>query len=228
MVEKFHGPVTVRSALANSYNVPAVKALDFVGIYDDPDTPVEEGLISFAHRLGITSLNRSDYGLSLTLGGGEISLMELTSAYGVFANEGRMMPAVAISKIVDHTGHVVYEYELPVGDQVVRVEHAYLISSILSDKTARIPMFGTNPVINLDFTAAVKTGTTNDFRDNWTVGYTPDLVVGAWVGNTDYTPMQNTTGLTGAGPIWAEFMTYAVNALTGDNPSAFERALSIG
>jgi len=225
--ERFHGPVTVRSALANSYNVPAVKALDFVGIYDDPDTPVEEGLISFAHRLGITSLNRSDYGLSLTLGGGEISLMELTSAYGVFANEGRMMPAVAISKIVDHTGHVVYEYELPVGDQVVRVEHAYLISSILSDKTARIPMFGTNPVINLDFTAAVKTGTTNDFRDNWTVGYTPDLVVGAWVGNTDYTPMQNTTGLTGAGPIWAEFMTYAVNALTGDNPSAFERPAGV-
>jgi penicillin-binding protein 1C len=225
--EKFHGPVTVRSALANSYNVPAVKTLDFVGIYDDPDTPVEEGLIAFAHRLGITSLNRNDYGLSLTLGGGEVSLLELTSAYGVFANEGRMMPAVAITKIVDHTGHVVYEYEPPVGDQVVRVEHAYLISSILSDTTARIPMFGTNPVINLDFTAAVKTGTTNDFRDNWTVGYTPDLVVGAWVGNTDYTPMQNTTGLTGAGPIWAEFMTYAVNALTGNNPSAFERPAGV-
>jgi membrane peptidoglycan carboxypeptidase len=153
--------------------------------------------------------------------------MELTSAYAVFANEGRMMPSVAITKIVDHTGNLVYEYEPPAGDQVVRAEHAYLISSILSDTTARIPMFGTNPVINLAFQAAVKTGTTNDFRDNWTMGYTPDLVVGAWVGNTDYTPMQNTTGLSGAGPIWAEFMTFAVNALTGDNPSSFARPTGI-
>ncbi len=225
--EKFHGPVTVRSALANSYNVPAVKALDFVGIYDDPETTAEEGLIAFARRLGITSLERGDYGLSLTLGGGEVSLMELTSAYAVFANDGRKMPAVAITKIVDHTGHIVYEYVPPAGDQVVRSEHAYLISSILSDTTARIPMFGTNPVINLDFTAAVKTGTTNDFRDNWTMGYTPDLVVGAWVGNTDYTPMENTTGLSGAGPIWAEFMTYAVTAMTGSAPSPFIRPTGI-
>jgi len=182
---KFHGPVTLRSALANSYNIPAVKALEFVEIYDDPETPGEEGLIALARRFGITSLTRSDYGLSLTLGGGEISLLEMTSAYAVFANEGRRIPAVGISKIVDRTGNIVYEYEPPVGDQVIRAEHAYLISSILSDKSARIPMFGTNPVINLDFTAAVKTGTTNDFRDNWTVGYTPDLVVGVWVGNTD-------------------------------------------
>jgi len=225
--EKFHGPVTVRSALANSYNLPAVKALEYVGIYDDPDTPAEEGLIAFARRLGITSLKRSDYGLSLTLGGGEVSLLELTSAYAVFANEGRKVPSVAIAKIVDHTGHIVYEYEPPIGEQVVRVEHAYLISSILSDTSARIPMFGTNPVINLDFISAVKTGTTNDFRDNWTVGYTSDLVVGAWVGNTDYTPMENTTGLSGAGPIWADFMTYAVNALTGGKPSSFVRPTGV-
>ena len=220
---KFHGPVTVRSALANSYNIPAVKALEFVGIYNDPKTPIEDGLISFARRLGITTLTRNDYGLSLTLGGGEVSLMELSSAFGVFANDGRRLPTVAISKIVDHSGSIVYEYEPPPGDQVVRVEHAFLISSILSDTNARIPMFGTNPVINLPFTVAVKTGTTNDFRDNWTVGYTPDLVVGVWVGNTDYTPMINTTGLTGAGPIWAQFMTYGINALTGGNPSPFVR-----
>jgi len=220
---KFHGPVTVRSALANSYNIPAVKALEYVGIYDNPDTGVEEGLIAFAQRLGITSLTRNDYGLSLTLGGGEVSLKEMASAFGTFANEGRKMPAVAITKIVDHTGNVIYEYEPPAGEQVVRVEHAYLISSILSDKNARIPMFGTNPVINLSFPAAVKTGTTNDFRDNWTVGYTPDLVVGAWVGNTDYTPMSNTTGLSGAGPIWAEFMTYGISQLTGNRPSPFVR-----
>lgn len=220
---RFHGPVTVRSALANSYNIPAVKTLEFVGIYNDPETPIEDGLINFARRLGITSLTRPDYGLSLTLGGGEVSLLELTSAFATFANEGRMMPMVAISKIVDHAGNVIYEYEPPVGSQVVRVEHAYLISDILADKNARIPMFGTNPVINLPFSAAVKTGTTNDFRDNWTIGYTPDLVVGAWVGNADYTPMVNTSGLTGAGPIWAQFMTFAINDLMGGTPSPFVR-----
>jgi penicillin-binding protein 1C len=220
---KFHGPVTVRSALANSYNIPAVKALQFVGIYDNPDTQAEDGLISFARRLGVTSLTRSDYGPSLTLGGGEISLMEMTSAFSIFANEGRRLPPVAIMKIVDHSGNIIFEYEPPVGDQLVRVEHAYLISSILSDTNARIPMFGTNPVINLAFPAAVKTGTTNDFRDNWTIGYTPDLVVGVWVGNTDYSPMSNTTGLTGAGPIWADFMTLAINRLKGGTPSPFIR-----
>jgi hypothetical protein len=209
--------------LANSYNIPAVKTLEFVGIYNDPETPIEDGLINFARRLGITSLTRPDYGLSLTLGGGEVSLLELTSAFATFANEGRMMPMVAISKIVDHAGNVIYEYEPPVGSQVVRVEHAYLISDILADKNTRIPMFGTNPVINLPFPAAVKTGTTNDFRDNWTIGYTPDLVVGAWVGNADYTPMVNTSGLTGAGPIWAQFMTFAINDLMGGTPSPFVR-----
>jgi penicillin-binding protein 1C len=225
---KFHGPVTVRSALANSYNIPAVKALEFVGIYDDPDTPVEEGLIPFAQRLGITSLTENDYyGLALTLGGGEISLKELTAAYAIFANQGRKLPSVAITKITDHSGNVVFEYEPPAGDQVVRAEHAYLISSILSDKSARVPMFGTNPVISLAFPAAVKTGTTNDFRDNWTVGYTPDLVVGAWVGNTDYTPMINTTGLTGAGPIWAEFMNYAINEIVDGKPTAFQRPAGV-
>jgi len=224
---KFHGPVSLRSALANSYNIPAVKALEFVGVYDDPDTPAEDGLISFAQRLGVTSLTRSDYGLALTLGGGEISLKELTGAYATFANQGRRMPSIAITKIVDHSGNIVYEYEPPTGDQVVRAEHAYLISSILSDKSARVPMFGTNPVINLDFQAAVKTGTTNDFRDNWTVGYTPDLVVGTWVGNTDYTPMVNTTGLTGAGPIWAEFMTYAIGEIKDGNPTPFSRPAGV-
>jgi len=224
---KFHGPVSLRSALANSYNIPAVKALEFVGVYDDPDTPAEDGLIAFAQRLGITSLTRNDYGLALTLGGGEISLKELTGAYATFANMGRRIPSVAITKIVDHTGNIVYEYETPPGDQVVRAEHAYLISSILSDKSARVPMFGTNPVINLDFQAAVKTGTTNDFRDNWTVGYTPDLVVGIWVGNTDYTPMVNTTGLTGAGPIWAEFMTYAIGEIKDGNPTPFSRPAGV-
>lgn len=224
---RFHGPTTVRTALANSYNIPAVKALQFVGIYDDPLTPQADGLINFAQRLGITTLTRTDYGLSLTLGGGDVTLMELTSAYGVFANSGRKVPPVAITRITDYTGKVLYEYKAPAGEQVIRPEHAYLISSILSDNDARSPMFGTNSVLNLPFQAAVKTGTTNDYRDNWTVGYTPDAVVGVWVGNADYTPMQNTTGLTGAAPIWSQVMQAAEQGLTGGNPTAFVRPAGV-
>ncbi len=220
---KFHGPVTVRTALSNSFNIPAVKTLQFVGIYDDPATPEKEGMIAMAQRLGITSLTRDDYGLALTLGGGEASLLEMTGAYAVIANNGKRIPPVAILKITDHTGKVVYEYQPPAGEQVIRPEHAYLMTSILSDTVARQPMFGTHPVINLSFPAAAKTGTTNDFRDNWTMGYTPDLAVGVWVGNADYTPMQNTTGLTGAAPIWAAFMEEAAQKLSGGHPSPFVR-----
>lgn len=218
---RFHGPVTVRTALANSYNVPAVKTLQFVGIYDDPQTPLPEGMIAFARRLGITSLTRSDYGLALTLGGGEVSLLEMTGAFAVFANGGRRVPPVAILKIVDYQGNLVYEYQPPAGEQVVRPEHAFLISSILSDNEARAPMFGRNSVLALPFPAAAKTGTTDDFRDNWTLGYTPDLAVGVWVGNADYMPMINTTGLTGAAPIWSQFMQYAVPQITGGRPTPF-------
>jgi penicillin-binding protein 1C len=200
--ERFHGPVLVRTALANSYNVAAVKVLDFVGIYDDPTTPQEEGLIAFAQRMGITTLTRNDYGLSLTLGGGDVTLLELTGAYAIFANGGLRIPPVAITKIVDHSGEIVYEYQPPSGDQVVRPEHAFLITSILSDNAARTPAFGPNSLLNLPFPAAAKTGTTNDYRDNWTLGFTPDIAVGVWVGNADYTPMKNTSGLTGAAPIW--------------------------
>ena len=224
---RFHGPVSVRSALANSYNIPAVKALEYVGIYDDPATAQKEGLISLAERLGIRSLTRNDYGLALTLGGGEVTLLEMTGAFSVFANNGLQVPPVTITKIVDYQGKLVYQYEPPAGEQVIRPEHAYLLSSILSDNQARAPMFGTNSVLALPFLAAAKTGTTNDYRDNWTVGYTPDLAVGVWVGNADYTPMQNTTGLTGAAPIWANFMQFAVPQLTGGSATAFQRPAGI-
>jgi penicillin-binding protein 1C len=224
---RFHGPVTVRTALANSYNVPAVKTLDFVGIYDDPATEVEEGLIAFARRMGISTLTRNDYGLSLTLGGGEVTLLELTGAYATMANGGRQVPPVAITHIEDFQGNLVFEYQQPPGEQVIRPEHAYLVSSILSDAYARIAAFGTNPVINLPFKAAAKTGTTNDFRDNWTLGFTPDLAVGVWVGNADYTPMRDTSGLTGAAPIWADFMQEGIEILTGGNPSGFPRPAGI-
>jgi len=218
---KAHGPLSVRVALSNSFNIPAVKALQFIGLYNPG------GLVPFARKMGITTLTRQDYGLALTLGGGDVTPLELTSAYGVFANGGRRVPSYAISKITDYTGHTVFEYKVPAGEQVIRPEHAYLISSILSDTAARVPMFGTNPIINLPFPAAVKTGTTNDFHDNWTMGYTPDLAVGVWVGNADYTPMVNTTGLTGAAPIWADFMKFAIQTLTGGKSTPFNRPAGI-
>jgi len=225
--DRFHGPVTVRYALANSYNIPAVKALQFSGIYDNPDIQGQDGLIGVARRLGITSFTRSDYGLALTLGGGEVSLLEMTGAYAVLANGGLRVPTVPILRIIDRNGEVVYEYETPAGEQVVRAEHAFLISSILSDNTARTPAFGPNSLLNLPFTAAAKTGTTNDFRDNWTIGYTPDIAVGVWIGNPDYTPMVNTSGLTGAAPIWSEFMQVAVQKMTGNNPRPFFKPAGI-
>ncbi len=225
--DRFHGPVTVRSALANSYNVPAVKTLYFVGIYDNPQTPNEDGLIALARRMGITTLTRNDYGLSLTLGGGEVTLLELTGAYSIFANTGRRVPPVGITRIVDFNGQVIFDYSPPAGDQVIRPEHAYLITSILSDNEARTPAFGPNSILNLPFQAAVKTGTTNDFRDNWTLGYVPELAVGVWIGNADYSPMQNVSGVTGAAPVWAEFMQAAIDRLATGRPSPFTRPAGI-
>lgn len=220
---KFHGGMTVRTALANSFNIPAVKTLEFVGIYDDPNTPEKEGMIGMAERLGITSFTRNDYGLSLTLGGGDVSLIDLTSAYSVFANGGQRLPPVAILKITNFAGDVIYEYKPQAAEQVIRAEHAYLISSILSDNEARSWMFGRNSPLNLSFPVAAKTGTTNDIRDNWTLGYTSDLVTGVWIGNADYTPMLNTSGLSGAAPIWSQFMEFAVPYLTNGAPTPFIR-----
>ncbi len=227
---KFHGPVTVRTALSNSFNVPAVKALEFVGVFDNPNTPEKDGMIAMAERLGITSLTSNQYGLALTLGGGEVSLLDMTSAFSVFANGGKKVPPVAILKIVDFEGNVIYEYQPPQGEQVIRAEHAFLISSILSDNEARSWMFGRNSVLNLPFQAAAKTGTAGDPRgadavnvyDNWTLGYTPDLAVGTWVGNADYTPMIGTSGTTGAAPVWSQFMTFAVPKVAPNNaPTPF-------
>lgn len=223
----FHGPVTVRTALANSYNVPAVKTLQFVGVYNNPATPREDGLVPMARRLGISTLTRPDYGLSLTLGGGEVTLLELSGAYSVVANRGVRLPLVAITRITDFEGKLMFEQRSEPGEQVIRAEHAYLITSILSDNRARTPAFGPNSVLNLPFPAAVKTGTTNDFRDNWTIGFTPDLVVGVWVGNPDYTPMVNTTGLSGAAPIWSAVMQSAIQKLTGGAPAPFTPPVGI-
>jgi len=205
---QFHGRVTARTALANSYNIPAVKTLQFVGI---------PAMLDLARRMGITTFkDPSQYGLSLTLGGGEVKLLELTAAYGVFATGGLRIAPVSMLKVTDSQGHVLDQWAGPRPERVVDAAHTYLITSILSDNAARTPAFGAHSALELSRPAAVKTGTTDDFRDNWTVGYTSQLVVGVWVGNADNSAMRGTTGLTGAAPIWHDFMEVALKPLPID------------
>ena len=203
---QFHGPVLVREALASSLNIPAVKALQYVSIYDDPLTGPSDGFVAFAQRMHISSLNKVGYGLSLALGGGEVTLLELANAFAVFADNGRYIPSRAILRIKDHQGKTIFESKEPQSEKVMNEEYAYQISSILSDDNARRLGFGTGSILNLSFPAAVKTGTTNDYRDNWTVGYNNKIVVGVWVGNADNSPMTGSTGITGAAPVWHEIM----------------------
>jgi 1A family penicillin-binding protein len=201
---KFHGPVLVRSALGNSFNIPAIKTLEFVGL---------PALKEMAARLGITTLTRNDYGLSLTLGGGEVTLLEMTGAYQAMADGGLRVPPVAILRVTDSLGRVIDEYHPPPGVQVLRPEHAYLMTNILADNGARAQTFSSNNVLKLSRPAAVKTGTTNDYRDNWTIGYTPDIVVGVWVGNANNTKMKNVSGVDGAGPIWHNVVERALQGV---------------
>ena len=196
-----HGWVTVRSALANSYNIPAVKALQHAGLGAFRDV---------ASRLGITTLTRPDYGLSLTLGGGEVTLLQMTGAYAAFANGGVRVPAVAILHVKGADGEVLKEYTPPAGEPAMSAQNAYLMTSILSDNVARTPAFGPVSPLRLSRPAAAKTGTTNDYRDNWTVGYTPELSVGVWVGNNDNSAMRDVSGISGAAPIWHDFMEGAL------------------
>jgi membrane peptidoglycan carboxypeptidase len=212
-----HGWVTVREALGNSYNIPAVKALQFAGVQNVIDT---------AHDLGIKGLNRglSWYGLSLTLGGGEVTLLDMTNAYSTFANGGMEVDANPILKIEDPQGRIIEcngTYKDGAGDctpikqrqygdgkgQVLDPRYAYMISSILSDNRARTAAFGPNSPLKVGFPAAVKTGTTNDNRDSWTLGYTPNLAVGVWVGNSNNAQMYQVTGAIGAAVVWHNMMT---------------------
>ena len=172
------GPISVREALAGSRNIPAVATLNEVGL---------PSLLEVARRLGIQSLTRQDYGLSLTLGGGEVTLLEMTDAYAAFANQGYRVEPRSILYITDQTGQVVVPASEPALTRVMDPRHAYWISDILSDNQARTRAFGADSYLKLSFPAAVKTGTTNDYRDGWTIGYTPDLVTGVWVGNNDNT-----------------------------------------
>jgi len=207
-----HGPVSVRMALGSSLNIPAVKTLQAVGI---------ENTIDLAHRLGITSLSDAgQYDLSLVLGGGQVSLLELSTAYAALADNGNYTGNTSILDIHDADGNLLYKPDSKSPLQILDPRVAWLISDILSDDYARLTGFGLDSTLKLDRTAAVKTGTTTNFHDNWTIGYTSDLLVGIWVGNSGYEAMHNVTGLTGAAPIWHEVMR---GLLQGRPDHPFER-----
>ena len=198
---RFSGPVTIKQALARSLNVPAVKMLYLAGIQDSIQT---------ARDMGITTLNdERKYGLSLVLGTGEVKLLEMTSAYGVFANDGIRNQLTSILKIEDAHGNIIKKFDSD-PKQVLNTETARNITDILSDKKARILTFGSlgNKFLTLGKRpVAVKTGTTNDYKDGWTIGYTPSLVAGVWAGNNRGEKMLNAGGITVAAPIWNDFMS---------------------
>jgi membrane carboxypeptidase/penicillin-binding protein len=219
--------VTVRQALAMSLNTPAVLALQHVGL---------PTLLDTVHRMGITSLTRNDYGLALTLGGGEVRLIDEVFAYSAFANGGvlvgqqrprsqvrtgmRELDPVVVLKVETAGGKVLEQFPGPQRRQVAPAPYVYLINHILSDNVARTPVFGpNNPLVLPGRPAAAKTGTTDSNRDTWTMGYTPDLVTGVWVGNTDYSAMTaDAFGSSNAAPIWNAFMRAA---LADTPPSEF-------
>lgn len=200
--QRFHGPVSAREALACSYNIPAVHVLQMVGV---------EQMVGLANDLGMTSFGAGErYGLALTLGGGEVRLLELTAAYAAFANGGYRVEPRLVLAVSDATGELRYQSRAERGPQVLDPRVAYLITDILSDNMARAPAFGPYSVLRLSRPAAAKTGTSSDWRDNWTLGYTPQLVTGVWAGNADGRSMVRVSGIDGAGPIWHDFMEAAL------------------
>jgi 1A family penicillin-binding protein len=216
--QKFRGPVSVRRALGASLNVPAVKALEFVGM---------DAMLQTVHRMGINGLrDPARYGLSVTLGGGEVTLLDLTFAYAPFANNGlqsglplaeadrtpssRQFEPVAILEIRRADGALLYQQQPAEPKPVIDPGLAYLITDILADDEARAETFGANSPLKLSRPAAAKTGTTDNFHDSWVIGYTPDLVAGVWVGNSDGSPMRDIVSAAGAGRIWHTFMEAAL------------------
>ena len=212
----YHGPVAFRDALAQSLNIPAIRVMDQVGVANALRT---------AHRMGINGLDRglNYYGLSLVLGGGEVTLLDHTYAYSVLANGGvmagdpvlpqarrtgfRNLNPAAILQIRNSAGDVLKKYEKPDIERIISADVQYLLADIMSDNVARAPMFGINNNLVLDDRkVAAKTGTTNGWKDAWTVGYTPQLTIGVWVGNTDNESMKNVTGASGPAPIWKAIM----------------------
>jgi 1A family penicillin-binding protein len=200
---KFRGPVTMRRALQNSLNIPAVKTLYLAGM---------DETLSTAKAMGITTLNNRDaYGLSLVLGAGEVKLIDMTSAYGVFANNGVRMDPTWFVRIEDNKGKVLDEYKNRSGKRVLDAQVAYLMNNVLSDDASRAEIFGRGGPLTLSGRpVAAKTGTTNSYKDAWTMGYTPSLVTGVWAGNNDNTAMSQAGGSIAAAPIWHDYMTKAL------------------
>ncbi len=187
-----HGLVRLRDALANSYNIAAVKVLEKIGV---------QNLLTLLQQTGISTLTKSPehYGLALTLGDSEVKLLELTAAYGIFAREGRLLyPRYLLHQPIENV------------KEILSPQVTWLISDILSDPKARLAEFGDNGPLDFPFQVAAKTGTTRNSRDNWTIGYTPEVIVGVWVGNADNSPMKGTTGITGAAPIFHDVMLAAM------------------
>ncbi len=194
---KYHGLVSLRQALACSYNAATVRLLDEIGT---------DQLFAMARRLGVTSLSETrSRGLALTLGSGEVTLTELTAAYAALANGGQRVQPHIIDYVEDAEGRILYQSS-PHAHRALDERIAYLITDILADDYARIPSFGEGSALELSFPAAVKTGTTTNWRDNWTVGYSSEYVVGVWVGNANNEPMTQVSGVSGAAPIWSATM----------------------
>lgn len=212
--ELFRGPVTFRNALAQSINVPAIKVLYLAGLRDS---------LRLAKDLGISTLENADrYGLTLVLGGGEVTLLDMTSAYGVFANEGVRFPPAGILRVEDASGNTLEEYE-PRPTSVLDQNVALTISDMLSDNVARAPAFGENSYLYFPGrSVAAKTGTTNDYRDAWIIGYTPTIAVGAWAGNNDNTPMEKKVAGFIVAPLWNAFMR---EVLTEQPEAPFKEAV---
>lgn len=203
---KFNGPMSLRNALGNSINTVAVKVLANVGV---------KNMLTLAYKMGLSTLeptseNLSRFGLAVTLGGAEVKMIELASAYTAFANGGISMQPVGILKVEDSNGRVLEQYKAPEGEKVMTEQEAFIISNILSDNSARAMTFGAVNSLQISgYQVAVKTGTTNDLRDNWTIGWTPNLLTAVWVGNNDNSPMGKVaSGVSGAAPIWRKIMLF--------------------
>jgi len=199
---KENGPVSIRKALAGSLNIPAVEALYLTGI---------KSVVELAHAMGYTSLDENSLGLSLVLGGGEVKLVDHVNAYSAFARDGQVSPLTMILKVEDSSGKTLEEWQ-PSSKKVITSQTAREINSVLSDNSARAYIFGEkNSLVLSDRPVAAKTGTTNDYHDAWAIGYTPSLVAGVWVGNTDNAAMKlGADGSIVAAPVWKAFMTGAL------------------
>ncbi len=215
---KFHGPVPIRVALGSSYNIPAVKMLATVGL---------DNMIATSQKLGITTFTQpQNYGLSITLGGAEVKMIDMMSVYGTLSQIGQRKIPTGILKVTDSEGNILEQFS-DTTQQVVKSEAAYLVTNILADNSARTPAFGPNSLLHIPgFEVAVKTGTSDNKRDNWTFGYTPDFVVGVWVGNNDNSLMnpQLASGVTGAAPIWNKIIHTLVD---NSPPNHFSRPANI-